>query len=106
LRIKTISRSPIPTKSHTKFKNSSWSHSENTSPTPTVSIFFISDKYVKIYGWDFEIELDLNERKCSRIILNADHIVFIQNKNNKYELKDIAFRTVVATADTVEEFSK
>lgn len=51
---------------------------------------------MKINGWEFELEL--SEKKCSRIILNADHVVFIQNKNTKSELKDIAFRTVVATA--------
>jgi hypothetical protein len=63
---------------------------------PKCNKFFILDKYVRINGWEFELEL--NEKKCNRIILNAEHVVFIQNKNIKYELKDIAFRTVVATA--------
>ena len=94
----------MPTKNLSKSKNSSWSPSELTSQTPNVPNFLISDKYVKINGWEFELEL--TEKKCNRIILNADHVVFIQNKNNKYELKDIAFRTVVATADQIEEFSK
>lgn len=94
----------MPTKNPSKSKSSSWSLSEPTSQTPNVLNFFISDKYVRINGWEFELEL--TEKKCNRIILNADHVVFIQNKNNKYELKDIAFRTVVATADQIEEFSK
>jgi hypothetical protein len=46
-----------------------------------VKIAIIKDKYVKISGWEFELEL--YERKCSRIILNADNVVFIANKNNK-----------------------
>jgi hypothetical protein len=39
------------------------------------------DKYVKVNNWEFELEL--SDKKCNRIILNADHVVFIANKNTK-----------------------
>lgn len=71
----------IQTRNLSKSKNSFWNLSEKSFLTKNVKILIIKVKYVKISGWEFELEL--SEKKCNRIILNADNVVFIANKNNK-----------------------
>lgn len=43
--------------------------------------FLIEDKYIKVSNYEFDLEL--SEKKCNRILLTADNVVFIANKNNK-----------------------